>query len=249
MWSDRRVIDVLQIEHPIVLSPMAGIGTVDLAAAVSAAGGLGSIGCAVMEPELAAKTIRALTDKPINVNFFCHVMAKTATDREEAWRDRLLPYYRELGIDPEIPVPEVNIPSFDDVRCRIVEATKPEVVSFHFGLPESTLLARVKAVGCRIMASATTVAEAVWLEERGVDIVIAQGYEAGGHRGTFLAPSLNSANFSQPGTLALVPQVVDAVKGSAGRSRWWHRRRSWHRRSVCPWSSRNTTRNCLSPLS
>jgi nitronate monooxygenase len=215
MWSDRRVIDVLQIEHPIVLSPMAGLGTVDLAAAVSAAGGLGSIGCAAMEPELAVKTIRALrglTDKPINVNFFCHVQAKTATGREEAWRDRLLPYYRELGIDPEIPVPQVNIPSFDDVRCRIVEATKPEVVSFHFGLPDSTLLARVKAVGCRIMASATTVAEAVWLEERGVDIVIAQGYEAGGHRGTFLAQSLNSASFSQPGTLALVPQVVDAVK-------------------------------------
>jgi nitronate monooxygenase len=216
MWSDRRAIDVLQIEHPIVLSPMAGIGTVDLAAAVSAAGGLGSIGCATMEPEIAAKTIRALrglTDKPINVNFFCHVQAKTATaDREEAWRDRLLPYYRELGIDPAIPVPQVNIPSFDDARCRIVEATKPEVVSFHFGLPDSRLLARVKAVGCRIMASATTVAEAVWLEERGVDIVIAQGYEAGGHRGTFLAPSLNSASFSQPGTLALVPQVVDAVK-------------------------------------
>jgi nitronate monooxygenase len=215
MWSDRRVIDLLHIEHPIVLSPMAGIGTVDLAAAVSAAGGLGSIGCAAMEPELAAKTIRALrrlTDKPINVNFFCHVQAKTSTGREEAWRERLLPYYRELGIDPEIPVPQVNIPPFDDPRCRIVEATRPEVVSFHFGLPDSTLLARVKAVGCRIMASATTVAEAVWLEERGVDIVIAQGYEAGGHRGTFLVQSLNSANFSQPGTLALVPQVVDAVK-------------------------------------
>jgi len=118
---------------------MAGLGTVDLAAAVSSAGGLGSTGCAAMEPELAAKTIgalRGLTDKPINVNFFCHVQAKTATDREEAWRERLLPYYRELGIDPEIPVPPVNIPSFDDVRCRIVEATKPEVVSFHFGLPD-----------------------------------------------------------------------------------------------------------------
>ena len=147
MWSDRRVIDVLQIEHPIVLSPMAGFGTVDLAAGVSAAGGLGSIGCAAMEPELAAKSIRALrglTDKPINVNFLCHVQAKTATDREEAWRDRLLPYYHELGIDPEIPAPRVDIPSFDDARCRIVEDTKPEVVSFHFGLPDSTLLARVK---------------------------------------------------------------------------------------------------------
>ncbi len=164
MWPDRRLIDVLQIEHPILLSPMAGFGTVDLAAAVCNAGGLGSIGCAVMEPELAAKTIRALrglTDKPINVNFFCHVQAKTATDREEAWRGRLLPYYRELGIDPEIPEPRVDLPSFDDTRCSIIEDTKPEVVSFHFGLPDSTLLARVKAVGSRIMASATTHQERV----------------------------------------------------------------------------------------
>ena len=214
MWPDRRLIDILQIEHPILLSPMAGLGTVDLAAAVCAAGGLGSIGCAVMEPESAAKAIhalRGLTDKPINVNFFCHVQAKSAADREEAWRDRLLPYYRELGIDPEIPMPQVNIPSFDDARCRIVEATRPEVVSFHFGLPDARLLARIKAVGCRIMASATTVAEARWLETRGVDIIIAQGYEAGGHRGMFLAQSLNSAGSSQAGTLALVPQVVDAV--------------------------------------
>src|ERR1700756_4971316 len=173
IWSDRRVIDVLQIEHPIVLSPMAGIGTVDLAAAVSAAGGLGSIGCAWMDPELSPKTIRALrelTDKPININFFCHVQAKSATDREEAWRDRLLPYYRELGIDPAIPVPRVDIQSFDEARCNLVEDTKPKVVSFHFGLPDSTFLTRVKAVGCRIMASATTVAEALWLETRGVDI-------------------------------------------------------------------------------
>jgi NAD(P)H-dependent flavin oxidoreductase YrpB (nitropropane dioxygenase family) len=115
------------------------------------------------------------------------------------------------------PVPRVDIPSFDDARCRIIEDTKPEVVSFHFGLPDSTLLARVKDVGCRIMASATTVAEAVWLETRGVDIIIAQGYEAGGHRGTFLAQSSNSASSSQPGTLALVPQVVDAVNVPVGR--------------------------------
>jgi nitronate monooxygenase len=215
MWPNRRLLDILQIEHPILLSPMAGLGTIDLAAAVCTAGGLGSIGCAVMEPELAAKTIRALrglTDKPINVNFFCHVQAKNATDREDAWRGRLLTYYRELGIDPAIAVPRMDIPSFDDARCRIIEDTKPEVVSFHFGLPDATLLARVKAVGCRIMASATTVAEALWLETHGVDIIIAQGYEAGGHRGTFLAESLNSAISSQPGTLALVPQVVDAVK-------------------------------------
>ncbi|MBV8137278.1 MAG: nitronate monooxygenase, partial [Deltaproteobacteria bacterium] len=162
-----------------MLSPMAGFVTLDMAAAVCNAGGLGSIGCGPMEPEVAAKTIhalRGLTDKPINVNFFCHVQATTATDREEAWRDRLLPYYRELNIDSAISVPQIDIPPFDEARCKVVEETKPEVVSFHFGLPDSTLLNRVKAAGCRIMASATTVAEARWLETHGVDIIIAQGY-------------------------------------------------------------------------
>jgi nitronate monooxygenase len=215
MWPDQRLIDLLEIEHPIVLSPMTGFVTVELAAAVCNGGGLGSIGCGPMEPEVATKTIRALrelTDNPINVNFFCHVQAKAATDREEAWRDRLLPYYRELGIDSAIAVPRIDIQSFDDARCKIVEDTKPEVVSFHFGLPDSTLVDRVRAAGCRIMASATTVAEARWLQMRGADIIIAQGYEAGGHRGTFQTQTLNFASSSQPGTLALVPQIVDAVK-------------------------------------
>jgi nitronate monooxygenase len=214
MWPDRRLIDLLQIEHPLVLAPMAGISTVELAASVCAAGGLGSIGCAWMQPELAAKTIqalRALTDKPINVNFFCHVEAKADADREQAWRDRLSPYYCELGIDPDLPHPRVDVAPFDDAMCRIVEDSKPEVVSFHFGLPDPALVARVKAADCRVMASATTVAEALWLEARGADIIVAQGYEAGGHRGMFLGPNLNRASASQPGTLALVPQVVDAV--------------------------------------
>jgi nitronate monooxygenase len=215
MWPDHRLIDLLGIEHPIVLSPMTGFATVDLAAAVCDAGGLGSISCGPLEPEVAAKAMRALrglTDKPINVNFFCHVQAKIAADREEVWLDRLLPYFRELGIDPANPVPRVDFPSFDDARCKIVEEIKPEVVSFHFGLPEATLLDRVKAAGCCVMASATTVAEARWLEMRGVDIIIAQGYEAGGHRGMFLTQTLSSVSSSQPGTVALVPQIVDAVK-------------------------------------
>ena len=214
MWPDRRLMDILQIEHPLVLAPMAGIGTVELAASICAAGGLGSIGCAGMQPELTAKTIlalRALTDKPINVNFFCHVQAKADAAREQACRDRLSPYYCELGIHSELPHPRVDVAPFDDTMCRVVEDTKPEVVSFHFDLPDSALLDRVKAADCRVMASATTVAEALWLEARGVDIIIAQGYEAGGHRGMFLGPNLNRASASQPGTLALVPQVVDAV--------------------------------------
>ena len=214
MWPDRRLINLLKIEHPLVLSPMAGFGTVELAAAVCAGGALGSIGCGPMSPEVAAKTIqqlRALTNKPINVNFFCHVSAEVATAREQAWRDRLSQYHRELGTDPELSFSRTNLPSFGDDMCAVVEDARPEVVSFHFGLPAQPLLSRVKAAGCCVMSSATTVEEALWLEARGVDVVIAQGYEAGGHRATFLSSDLNRAMASQSGTMALLPQVVDAV--------------------------------------
>jgi nitronate monooxygenase len=213
MWPDRRLIDLFNIEHPLVLAPMAGFGTVGLAASVCDAGGLGSIGCATMQPQLAEQAIeelRRLTSKPVNVNFFCHAPAKANAAREQAWHDRLSPYYRELGIDPK-PLSRLDLAPFGDAMCGVVEKTKPEVVSFHFGLPASELLARVKAVGCRVMSSATTVEEALWLEARGVDAIIAQGCEAGGHRGIFLAADLNGASASQPGTLALVPQIADAV--------------------------------------
>jgi nitronate monooxygenase len=213
MWPDRRVIDLFGIEHPLVLAPMAGFGTVALAASVSDAGGLGSISCATMQPGLAANTIeelRHLTRKPINVNFFCHAQAKADADREHAWHDQLAPYYRELGIEQELHS-RLDIAPFGEAMCRIVEDAEPEVVSFHFGLPDSGLLAHVKSAGCRVISSATTVEEAVWLEARGVDAIIAQGYEAGGHRGIFLAADLNAAIASQPGTLALVPQIADAV--------------------------------------
>ncbi|MGB5182457.1 MAG: nitronate monooxygenase [Xanthobacteraceae bacterium] len=215
MWPDRRLTELFEIEHPLVLAPMAGLGTIGLAASVCEAGGLGSLGCATMQPQLVAKTIqelRALTSKPINVNFFCHAQAKSDPDREHAWQDRLLPYFRELGIDCESPRSRLDIPPFGDAMCTVVEDAKPEVVSFHFGLPAPALLARVKAAGCRVMSSATTVEEALWLEAGGVDAIIAQGYEAGGHRGMFLAANLSSAIVSQPGTLPLVPQIVDAVR-------------------------------------
>ena len=214
MWPDRRLINLFKIEHPLVQAPMAGFGTVELAAAVCEAGGLGSLGCATMQPQLAATTIqelRKLTSKPINANFFCHAQPKADAGREHAWHDRLAPYYRELGIEHEPSPPRLDVAPVSDAICGIVEDTKPEVVSFHFGLPAPALLARVKAAGCRVMSSATTVEEALWLEARGVDAIIAQGYEAGGHRGMFLAADINRAIASQPGTLALVPQIVDAV--------------------------------------
>lgn len=214
MWPDRRLIDLFKLEHPLVLAPMAGFGTVELAAAVCGAGGLGSIACAAMQPQIAANSIREFrkqTSKPLNLNFFCHAQAKIDSEREQAWHDRLASYYREFGIDHEQRPSRVDMAPFGDATCTVVESAKPEVVSFHFGLPDQALLARVKAAGCRVISSATTVEEARWLEARGVDAIIAQGYEAGGHRGMFLAADLNNTIASQPGTLALVPQIVDAV--------------------------------------
>ena len=153
-------------------------------------------------------TIRQGTKRPINVNFFCHTPAMPEPERIAAWRALLAPYYRELGLDPDAPVPETNRVPFDDAFCALMEEARPEVVSFHFGLPAPSLLDRVRATGARIISSATTVAEARWLEERGVDAIIAMGLEAGGHRGNFLSDDMGR----QVGTFALVPQVVDAVK-------------------------------------
>jgi nitronate monooxygenase len=211
MWPDRRLLDLFKTEHPIVLAPMAGAVDADLAIAVAQAGGLGSLPVALFNEqkmrEQMAK-IRAATDKPININFFCHTPPVPSNAREHAWREKLKPYYDELGVDPAAPVPSSNRTPFDAALCAAVEDLKPEIVSFHFGLPEPALLKRVKAAGCLVMSSATTVAEARWLEDHGCDAVIAQGYEAGGHRGMFLTDSLAT----QVGTFALVPQVVDAVK-------------------------------------
>jgi nitronate monooxygenase len=215
MWPDRRIIDLFGIEHPVLLSPMAGAMDWDLAVAVAEGGGLGALPCAMLTPQTAREQIakyRERTGKPLNVNFFCHTPPVPDNAREAPWRDRLRPYYVELGLDPNAPINAVSRAPFDDVFCEMIEETKPEVVSFHFGLPESKLLDRVKAAGCAVLSSATTAAEARWLEERGVDAVIAQGNEAGGHRGIFLSGNVDADISKQPGTFALVPQLVDAVK-------------------------------------
>ena len=203
--------DLLGIEVPIVQAPMAGVQASALAIAVSNAGALGSLPCALlgaddMRDEVA--TIRVRTTRPYNVNFFCHTPPTPDPAREAAWRIALAPYYRELGLDPnEIPAGPTRSP-FTGQAADIVEEFKPPVVSFHFGLPHPELLARVRAWGSRILASATTVDEARWLEARGVDFIIAQGLEAGGHRGNFLTADMTT----QLGTFALVPQVVAAVR-------------------------------------
>jgi nitronate monooxygenase len=214
MWPDRRLIELLEIELPIVQAPVAGAMDWELTVAAARAGALGSLPCAMLNAdqirEQMAK-IRAHTDKPINLNFFCHTAPALNNAREAGWRERLAPYYRELGIDPAAPVPSSNRTAFDPAMCALVEEIKPQIVSFHFGLPEPALLKRVKAAGCRIISSATTAAEARWLEARGVDAVIAQGYEAGGHRGLFLTDDSNDIA-TQPGSFALIPQIVDAVQ-------------------------------------
>ena len=209
MWPDRRLLEMFRIEHPILLAPMAGPSTPELAVAVSEAGGLGSLACATStaaQVRTALGVIRQRTAKPINLNFFTHTMPVPDADREARWRTRLRPYYDELGLDPN-DVPSSSRAPFDEGSCAIVEEFKPEVVSFHFGLPEDRLLQRVRATGCKVIASATTAREARWLAERGCDAIIAQGNEAGGHRGMFLTDDVAT----QAGTFALVPQVVDAV--------------------------------------
>jgi nitronate monooxygenase len=211
MWPDRRLIELFKIELPIVQAPMAGAIDWKVVAAAAEAGALGSLPCAMLNAQQIREQmgkVRARTKKPVNLNFFCHSPPVPSNAREARWRDRLAPYYRELAIDPAAPVPSSNRTAFDSAMCDVVEETKPEVVSFHFGLPEPGLLLRLKAAGFLVMSSATTAAEARWLEARGVDAVIAQGYEAGGHRGIFLSDDIAS----QPGTFALVPQIADAVK-------------------------------------
>jgi nitronate monooxygenase len=183
----------------------------DIVPCVSAAGGLGSLGCAMMNAEQARNeigVIRQRTNKPFNVNFFCHVQPAADERREAAWRARLAPYYAELGLDPNATVNAASRVPFNAAMCDLMVELRPKVVSFHFGLPEEALFRRVKDAGCIVWSSATTVAEARWLEARGVDAVIAQGVEAGGHRGMFLTDDVAS----QVGTMALVPQVVDAVR-------------------------------------
>ena len=211
MWPDARLLDLLGIEHPIIQAPMAGAVSPEMVIQVSEAGGLGSLPCAMLTPDQARNdlgVIRQRASRPVNLNFFCHTPPRSDPAMEARWRDRLRPYYAELGIDADAPNPTVIRNPFDVAFCRVVEEFKPKAVSFHLGLPTSDLLQRVKATGARVLSSANSVREARWLEERGCDAIIAQGFEAGGHQAMFLSHDVDT----QVGTMALVPQVADAVK-------------------------------------
>jgi nitronate monooxygenase len=204
--------ELLGIERPIIQAPMAGVQTSALAIAVSNAGGLGSLPCAMLSPaEMRAElsTIQLRTDRPVNVNFFCHTPAPFDAAREAAWRELLKPYYEEYGVAPvgANPANPGRAPFTEDA-AGVLEEFRPAVVSFHFGLPAPALMSRVKATGAVVLASATTLDEALWLQQRGVDAIIAQGFEAGGHRGMFLSDDPST----QVGTFALLPQIINRVK-------------------------------------
>jgi nitronate monooxygenase len=209
MWPQTHLTELLGIGYPIVQAPMAGFSTPALAAAVSNAGGLGSLGSAMLGPEqlrAGLRDLRAATNRPVNANFFVHPPPSEDPARRARMQARLRPYYNELGIALPDPPPEPP-PPFSEAMLEVVLGERPGVVSFHYGLPEPAHLDALQEAGIRVLSSATTVEEARWLEARGVAAVIAQGYEAGGHRGTFQS----SFEAARIGTMALVPQIVDAV--------------------------------------
>jgi nitronate monooxygenase len=205
-WPDRRFLDLVGSEQPIVQAPMAGAGGVELCVGAMQGGAVGSLPCALISPETAREQVREVRQRatgPLNLNFFCH-KPPIETD-DAAWRALLKPYYEEYGVEPSGPGPQ-RMP-FDEAMCTVVEEARPEVVSFHFGLPDEALLERVKRTGAVVIGNATTVEEARWLQDRGVDAIIAQGFEAGGHTGRFLGSDPAEAL----GLFALLPRVAHAV--------------------------------------
>ncbi len=210
VWPNNTLLDLLNIEHPIIQAPMAGAQDSALAIAVARAGGLGSLPCAMLSVDQIreqAGLFRQATDRPLNLNFFCHQDQRLEPEAVQGWRLRLMPYYQEYGLDPNQELPKASRAPFSSAHADLLDELRPEVVSFHFGLPSPDLLERVKQAGALTMASATTVAEAIWLQEHGADVIIAQGSEAGGHRGLFLGENVST----QVGSLALLPQIADAV--------------------------------------
>jgi len=205
-WPDRRLIDLLGCEHPIVQAPMANVGGVDLCVAAVRGGALGSLPCGMITPERAREQVADVREQvagPINLNFFCFDMPAPVDD--SAWRKVLISYYLKFGI-PEPQAAALRV-AFDETYCALIEEVRPEIVSFHFGLPDEPLLERVRATGALVIGCATTVAEAIFLDRSGVDAIIAQGYEAGGHTGRFIEQDPREAL----GLFALIPQVVREV--------------------------------------
>ena len=205
-----RLQELFGIELPLIQAPMAGAQGSAMAIAVSNAGALGSLPCAMLSADAMRaelNSIKANTTRPFNVNFFCHVPPVPDSARGAAWVAVLARYFREFGLDAGAIAAGPGRAPFSGEYADVLSEFKPAVVSFHFGLPAPALLARVRAWGAKIVSSATTVDEARWLADHGVDAIVAQGLEAGGHRGIFLTDDLTT----QMGILALLPQIVRAV--------------------------------------
>jgi nitronate monooxygenase len=224
---------LFSLKHPLIQAPMAGVQGSRLTIAASQTGAMGSLPCAMLTPEQMdseIRAIRAATDRPYNLNFFCHIPPPpdvASDDKQAAWRDALAPYYADYGIDPGRIAAGAGRAPFSDALCELIEAHRPPVVSFHFGLPAAHLVQRIKRWGGKVISSATTVAEAQWLQAHGADAIIAHGLEAGGHRGMFLRANTwgthagLSSDFpsdwrtelsSQQGSFTLLPQIVSAVQ-------------------------------------
>ncbi|MDX7922204.1 nitronate monooxygenase [Aeromonas media] len=200
----------LGMRYPIIQAPMAGVQNAELAMAVTGAGALGSLPAAMLgtaELRKALEQLAASGPGPFNINFFCHRQSEPDPAEEHRWREALAPYYAEFGVDASAVTTAPGRTPFNGEHAALLGEFRPAVVSFHFGLPAPGLLARVKATGASVFASATTVAEAQWLAHHGADAIIAQGLEAGGHRGHFLSQDLGL----QQGTFTLLPQIVAAV--------------------------------------
>jgi nitronate monooxygenase len=210
MWPDRRLCDLLKIEHPIIQAPMAGSATPELAGAVANAGGLGSLGCANMTAEEvleATGRVRARTNRPFNLNFFVHPPPATPTAVAARMIERLRPYYDAIGAPPPATLPDLP-GGFEAWKLDLLLDLGPPVVSFHFGVPDAASIAALKAAGIVLLGSATKVAEARRLAAAGIDAVIAQGYEAGGHRGSHRRTRAADGI----GLMALVPQIADGIE-------------------------------------
>lgn len=210
VWPNNQLLDLLNIEQPIIQAPMAGAQDAELAIAVAQGGGLGSIPCAMLSVEqIHAQFTRFKTavSAPINLNFFCHPDLAHDHQQEQRWLNALRSHYLEAGLSLNTPLPNASRSPFKREHAELIQELKPEVVSFHFGLPSADLLDQLKQSGALIFSSATTVQEAIWLKERGCDVIIAQGYEAGGHRALFL----DTRTDTQVGLIALLPQIIDAT--------------------------------------
>lgn len=206
-----RVKTLLNIEFPIIQAPMAGVQDSELAIAVSNSGALGSVPCSMLsleklEHELS--NIQKKTDKPINFNFFCHTIPNPDNIAQQRWQQVLASFTNEYQVDPTTILHEATRRPFTQEHLDVLSQFKPKIISFHFGLPDTSLVEQLKSWGTTILSTATTLEEAINLEQNGADIIIAQGIEAGGHRGMFLTKDLDT----QLATMVLTPQLAEAVK-------------------------------------